>query len=197
DLLAKLSGIAEGIAIVVLHLERNAELSAKFIQELLIPLSRSSANGAHRPTSCEYRGCLQRDHAQIAIEINIIGFFEIHVKLLSLAKLPRRTIEECADGEDVFSGNAVEIIVCGHEHHIACKQCCVFSVLRMHGRHSPSQRSFVHDVVVNEREIMEELDCCGHCPCIAVNFIEEFIAHQAENRSEERRVGKECRSWTS
>jgi hypothetical protein len=52
----------------------------------------------------------------------------------------------------------------------------------MHRWFTPAQWGFVHDIIMNQGEIMEELYGCSKMKSILFDFAEEFISHQTKDR---------------
>ena len=173
-LFAKFFGITKSVEEVILYLEGNAQLATKFIKQVLVSLQCTAENGAHLQACCQQHGCFCVDHVKVGGKVHLISFFKIHIQLLSFANQACCVAENVNDGPGVVGSNAVETLVGLHQHHVAGQQCGRFTKLLVHRFHAASQRRLVHDVVVNEREVVKQLNSSGHVPRVFLNAANKY-----------------------
>ena len=155
DLFTEFLGIPEGIKVVILDLKGDAQFLAELIKMSAICLTRSTEHGTHLQTRGQQHRGLEADHVDIFVQTDGVIGLEIHVQLLAFADLHGRPVETVHDPPDVRAVDPVQIIIGYHEHDIPSQQSGWFSILCMHRRFSSAQGRLVHDVVMDQREIVK------------------------------------------
>lgn len=162
DLLAEGGRVAVGVQVIVLNLERDARQPTEMVQMFGIGLRRTGANRAHFERGTEQHGGFQFNHANVFGDGHISAGLEIHVHLLAFAHLDGRAVEHIQQRRNRLCISGLRQKTVGmDEHHIAAEDARVHVVFRVDGRLAPAQRRGIHDVVVHEREIVEQLDGSG------------------------------------
>ena len=155
-MLANLAGVAEGVEQVVSQLEAQAQVLPEQAQVLAVGLRCPSEVRAHLERTAQQHGGLQADHLQVFRQGHVVALLEVHVLLLALADLQGVSAEQFED-----HGIAGHQLVGLHQHGITAQDGGVHAPLRMHGGLPPAQGGGVHDVVVHQGEVVEELDAQG------------------------------------
>ena len=120
----------------------------------------------------------------IFLQADRVFGLEIHVQLLAFAYFHGRPIESVHDPSDMRVVDAVQVIIGHHEHDISSQQGGRFSVFRVYSWFSSAQRCLIHDIVMDQREIMEEFYRTGQWIGIRENIIKKFVAHEAHQGSD-------------
>ena len=161
NLLAEYLGIAIDIEEIILQLESQAYLLAKFIQVLGIFLRSISQNSTNlQGTSQEHAG-LETNHLDILLFLHIVACLKLHVKLLSLAYF------ESGGGEDFqHLGKMLVIALCHaligeHQHTVARKDGSIGAPLLVDGLVSTAQVGIIHQVIMEQCIVMISLQGNG------------------------------------
>ena len=97
---------------------------------------------------------------EILFDRNRLPGFEIHIVLLAFADFDGHRIEAGENLRQHLGRVFAQQAVGADEHRIARQDGDVLSPFGEDGRVTPAHRRVVHDVVVQQREIMENLDGC-------------------------------------
>ena len=122
---------------------------------IAIGFSRSAEHGSHLEARGKQYGGFETDHVDVFIQADGILRFEIHVKLLAFADFHGRPVETMHDPPDVRTVDAVQVVIGHNEHNIASQQGGRFTILCMNRGFATPKWRFVHDIVMDEGEIVE------------------------------------------
>ena len=101
------------------------------------------------------------DHVEILLDRNRLPGFEIHIVLLAFADFDGHRIEAGENLRQHLGRVFAQQAVGADEHRIARQDGDVLSPFGEDGRVAPAHRRVVHDVAVQQREIMENLDAAA------------------------------------
>ena len=126
------------------------------------------------------------DHVEILLDRNRLPGFEIHIVLLAFADFDGHRIEAGENLRQHLGRVFAQQAVGADEHRIARQDGDVLSPFGEDGRVAPAHRRVVHDVVVQQREIMENLDGCrcrhGRLGLVGRRFRQVSISNMGRNR---------------
>ena len=94
-------GIDKAVVKIIEHLKGQSQLSAKFIQQVLIPFQCSSQDGPHLQAGRQQYGSFQADHIQVRLHRNTLFLFKVHIQLLSFAHLSCGLVKQINDGSGI------------------------------------------------------------------------------------------------
>ncbi len=164
DRLAESPLVAIRVQQVVLNLERQPEIDPELIQRP--PLRRRSAadNGPHLQRRRQQHRGLEPDHLHILRQRHLAPGLrlEIHVVLLPLAHLHRRPIKNPQQlDQPIRPAESLSPVlqdpVSEDQHRIARQNSSALAPLPMHRRPPAPKLGLVHNIVVQQREVMEHL----------------------------------------
>ena len=142
---------------IVTYLECHAQFRSEGVYSVAVLLRGPAANRTYDGGTGEQDGRLERYHVQVILHGNPFERFEIHVVLLSLAHLQRGIVEDAENtGQDGRVGLFEQTVGVNH-HGIARKDGAVDTPFAVYGRFAAADGSIVHDVVVQQREVVENL----------------------------------------
>src|SRR5665647_2764640 len=122
---------------------------------LLVAKTRSSKHCAQLKARRKQYRCLEPNHFYIFIKTYILLLLKIHINLLAFTNLLCRFIKYFKYLVHVIDTYFINAFICGYKHYITRKQCCWFTIFCMDSLHTPAQWSFVHDIIMYQRKIVE------------------------------------------
>ena len=142
---------------IVLQLEGQPKFVGKTV-ELAARIIVSSAD--QRPDVCgssHQNGRLQLDHADILLDGHVVTILEIHIVLLPLENLHRRIVEDLENFRQQLCRGFLKQVISVYQHGIAREYGDILIPLSEYRRFAPTDRSVVHDVVMQKGEVVEKL----------------------------------------
>jgi predicted aconitase with swiveling domain len=80
--------------------------------------------------------------------------------------------------------DAAEIFIADHHHDISGEDGSGRPIFFVNRRHAPAKGCSVHNIVMDQREVMKELHRNGQLPGIFLYRTEELVAHDAKDRAD-------------
>ena len=132
-------------------------------------------------TASQQNRSFQCNHIDVFVHSHVVALLEIHIQLLAFANFGCRAVEDvqyCRQSAFYFGHFHVGVNV----HHVAAQNARSQSVGGVHRRLPAPQRRFIHDVVVDEREVVEQFHRRCGMPSIGSQFAKKFVSHEAKHR---------------
>ncbi len=149
--------VAIDIENVVLNLESKPKVNAKQVERLLLVLVRSCDVGSDLQRRGQENRRLEANHFHILVQRHR-AMLELHVVLLPLADFGRHAIEELQDTGKLGLRHAAEQLIGLYHHLVARQNGRVVVPTDMHGRLAAAHGGVVHDIVVQQGEVVKHLD---------------------------------------
>ena len=140
--------------------------------------------GAQLQAEAEEDGRFQANHVQVLGDADLGFGFKIHVPLLAFADLGGRLAEAGEDAREQHRRHVQEQLVGPHQHHVAGEDGDVGVPLFVHGGLAAAQGGLVHQVVVEEGEVVEDFGGQGGLEDAAELVGEEVGTEQREQRAD-------------
>jgi hypothetical protein len=100
------------------------------------------------------------------------------------------------------------VLVGGNAHGISAQYASRKSIALMHSLLASAQWCLIHDVIMDKREIVKQLNAYGSMPGIGMDIAKQFCAHEAKHWSYAlaaeandvparlvKRIGSTCKEW--
>ena len=184
DGLAETLLVAVHVEIVVVDLEGYAEIGAEIV-ECLQAFGVGSADDGSDLEGCGEQGaCLKGDHADVLGDGDGVATLEVHVEGLAFVDV-HGTLVECLEHRAEGGVGDLGDELCGKgEHGVAGEDGGVLVPAGVDGRAAAAQIGAVHDVVVQQGEVVEDFDAeCG-VECGGGICAEGFGSHECEHGTE-------------
>src|SRR5690554_151246 len=182
DVFAKGGGIAINIEPVVLQLKGNAGGYAKAIEGLGLRVACAANEGAGLETGTEQNGGLESDHFEVIFDAHAAALLKFHVVLLAFADFETGATEELEYGAKTFGGTPGHQLIGEDGHSIARKYGGIAVPLPVHGGPIAAHVGLVHDVVVQEGEVVEDFEAQGRVKAVLYPLgVVQGAAQEAEH----------------
>ena len=182
--LTQLSLSAVAIQQIILQLERQTQLIGKARDVVEILVRRTTDHCSHTCRTRQQNGRFEVNHLDILLDRHLIARLEIHIILLTLKDLHCRRIEDIEQTRQQLRRSLFEQLIGIDDHRITRQNCDILVPLAEHRGLAATNRSIVHNIVVEQREVVEKLDSCraGHSTLDRVR--EDSIREQCQHRTQ-------------
>lgn len=191
DTFAEGGGITPAVEPVVLKLEGQSDILSEGVEEIYVlgfafesvvavDGELTTDETAHAEGTPEENGCFEPYHSDVLVGSDIGACLEVNVELLSFSDFDVHLVERLDDGTEHRRGDGGYIGVGESLHGVARQNCRIFVPLEVDCGFAVTFGSFVHDVIVEQCEIMVYFEANGRSESRLDIVAEEIGRHQDE-----------------
>ena len=158
-----------------MQLESDAKVDAEVINLLHVFIAGTCHDSTDFQDRAKQYSGFQTDHLDIFVKSDIVASLKIQIMLLTLTHLKCHLAKLGKHLLRIRFIGAQSILECLDKHGVARKQSDIGVPFVINCLQTATQRSFIHDIVVNKGEVMENLS--SHCRCEA--FLNVAAKHLA------------------